>query len=97
MPFCLINLILPCTHGRRNQLETRLTAKRNEVASMEARADPMARQPALEADIARLQGEACAAVRTAPAKQALPGTLAFWKGFACLLFRLRGHQLSGAG
>lgn len=56
---------------RRTTLETRLTATRNEVASMEARADPMARQPALQADVSRLQGEACAAVRPAPATSGL--------------------------
>ena len=37
---------------------------------MEARADPMAREPALQADVARLQGEACAAVRPEPARPA---------------------------
>lgn len=39
-----------------------LTTKQRELASLEARPDPMARQPALEHDIANLQNTACAAV-----------------------------------
>lgn len=39
-----------------------LTTKQRELASLAARPDPMARQPALEHDIAILQNTACAAV-----------------------------------
>ena len=82
-----LTLAAACACNRRKTLETRLAAATNEVASMAAREDPMARQPALEADIARLQGAACAAVRTAPTRRtaflADPSTSSLCAGLAC--------------
>ena len=61
---------------------------------MEARADPMARQPALVADVARLQSEACAAVRSAPshrlALRPFQALFASWRGLRALTAQARG-------